>query len=88
MMLQYENVYADISYILHDEVILPILKQTLSNTELQAKVLYGTDFYVVRNHKSDKAILADMRAGLTEVEFDLIARYNPRGYLNLGDFET
>lgn len=83
IMLQYKNVYADISYILHDEVILPLLKQTLSNDGLKPKVLYGSDFYVVRNHKSDKAILADMRAGLTESEFDQIARYNPKTYLNL-----
>jgi hypothetical protein len=86
IMLQYKNVYADISYILHDATILPLLKQTMSNVELQSKVLYGSDFYVVRNHKSDKAILADMRAGLTEDEFDQIARYNPRVYLNLGQF--
>ncbi|MEP1489744.1 MAG: hypothetical protein ABJK28_15085 [Algibacter sp.] len=86
IMLQYKNVYADISYILHDAVILPLLKQTLSNENLKPKVLYGTDFYVVRNHKSDKAILADMRAGLTEDEFDQIARYNPRKYLNLNKF--
>ncbi|WP_142783823.1 amidohydrolase family protein [Changchengzhania lutea] len=83
IMLQYDKVYVDISYILHDEVILPLLKQTLSNEGLKEKVLYGSDFYVVRNHKSDKAILADMRAGLSEAEFDLIARYNPRDYLNL-----
>ncbi|WP_338358667.1 hypothetical protein [Yeosuana marina] len=83
MMLQYENVYADISYILHDEVILPLLKQTLANDNLKKKVLYGSDFYVVRNHKSDKAILADIRAGLTEDEFDQIARDNPRVYLSL-----
>lgn len=86
IMLQYKNVYADISYILHDDYIFPLLKQTLSNECLKLKVLYGSDFYVVRNHKSDKAILADMRAGLTEEEFDQIARYNPRTYLNLGTF--
>ncbi|MBT8267996.1 MAG: amidohydrolase [Bacteroidia bacterium] len=86
MMLQYENVYADISYILHDRIILPLLKQTLSNPKLSQKVLYGSDFYVVRNHKSDKELLADMRAGLSEAEFDQIARYNPRAYLNLPDY--
>lgn len=87
IMLQYDNVYADISYILHDEIILPLLKQTLSNEKLANKVLYGSDFYVVRNHKSDKAILADMRAGLNDEEFDKIARYNPRAYLNLEEFK-
>lgn len=84
MMLQHPNVYADISYILHaDAEILPLLKQTLQNKGLRNKVLYGTDFYVVRNHKSDKNMLADMMGGLDVADFDVIARYNPRKFLNL-----
>lgn len=84
MMLQHDNVYADISYILHsDAEILPLLKQTLQNKKLRPKVLYGTDFYVVRNHKSDKNMLADMMGGLSEEDFDQIARCNPRKFLNL-----
>ncbi len=84
IMLQYENVYADISYILHsDREILPLLKQTLDNDELRKKVLYGTDFYVVRNHKSDKNILADMMGGLSVDDFDQIARVNPGNFLKL-----
>ncbi len=82
MMLRYEDVYADISYILHDSSILPLLKKTLDNPGLRNKVLYGTDFYVVRNHKSDKNMLADMLAGLTMEEFDDIARNNPANFLN------
>jgi hypothetical protein len=82
MMLQYPNIYADISYILHgDRDVLPLLKQTLKSPELSHKVLYGTDFFVVRNHKSDKHMLADMMGGLTEEEFDQIARINPKKYL-------
>ena len=83
MMLQYKNLYADISYILHDEEILPLLKKTLQHPELSKKVLYGTDFYVVRNHKSEKEMLADMQAGLSEKEFDQIARDNPAEFLNV-----
>ncbi|MDB5223375.1 MAG: hypothetical protein JWN83_2042 [Chitinophagaceae bacterium] len=82
MILQYPNVYADISYILHgDAEILPLLKQTLQNPGLREKVLYGTDFFVVRNHKSDKNMLADMMGGLTVEDFDQIARTNPAKYL-------
>ncbi len=82
LMLQYPNVYADISYILHDETqVLPLLKQTLTHPILKSRVLFGTDFFVVRNHKSDKEMLADMMCGLTETEFDLIARSNPRSFL-------
>ena len=84
MMLQYDHVYSDISYILHDDAdIFPLLKETLRNPGLRTKVLYGTDFYVVRNHKSDKNMLADMYGGLSEEEFDMIARANPRRFLNL-----
>jgi len=83
MMLQYPGVYADISYILHGEKdILPLLKQTLKNPGLMEKVLYGTDFFVVRNHKSDKNMLADMMGGLTREEFDQIAKINPLKYLH------
>jgi hypothetical protein len=83
LMLQHPNVYADISYILHsDAKILPLLKQTLQNQELRRKVLFGTDFYVVRNQKSDKNMLADMMGGLIVEDFDMIARENPVRFLN------
>ncbi len=84
MMLQHPNIYADISYILHsDAEILPLLKQTLQNPVLRKKVLYGTDFYVVRNHKSDKNMLADMMGGLAMEDFDTIVRENTHTFLNL-----
>jgi len=85
LMLQYPNVYSDISYILYAPEIFPLLKQTLraENGKLRRRVLYGTDFYVVRNHKSDKQIIADILAGLDKEEFDLIARENPRVFLGL-----
>jgi predicted TIM-barrel fold metal-dependent hydrolase len=84
LMIQYENVYADISFILHDPGILPLLKKTLNfpNTRLRERVLYGTDFYVVRNYKSDRDMLAELFAGLDEDEFDQIARYNPKKFLS------
>lgn len=82
MMLRHEQVYADISYILHaDTVILPLLKQTLQNPKLRSKVLYGSDFFVVRNHKSDKQLVADMLGGLSVDDFDQIARINPQEFL-------
>lgn len=51
------------------------------NPKLGEKVLYGTDFYVVRNLKSDKDIITETRFGLDQEDFDLIARTNPRKYL-------
>ncbi len=85
MMLQYPNVYSDISYILHGQEIFPLLKYTLrtENEKLRSRVLFGTDFFVVRNHKSDKNILIDTESMLTEEEFDLIARKNPKEFLHI-----
>lgn len=81
MMLQYPNVYADISYIIHDEHIFPLLKSTLMNEKLAKRTLFGTDFYVVRNHKSEKQMFSEINASLNDIEIDNIARDNPREYL-------
>ncbi len=82
LMLQHKNVYADISYILHGDLeIMPLLRSTLQHPTLKTRVLYGSDFFVVRNHKSDKNMLADIKGGLLRDEFDQIARKNPVDYL-------
>lgn len=81
MIIQYDNLYADISYIVHNEEIFPLLKSTLNNPKLSQRVLYGTDFFVVRNHKSEKEMLSESIAGLSVEEFDLIARDNPTSFL-------
>ncbi|QSB29289.1 amidohydrolase family protein [Flavobacterium sp. CLA17] len=81
IMLQYDNVYADLSYIIHSEQIQPLLKQTLLNEDLRKKILFGTDFYVVRNHRSEKDMLAGILKNLTEEDFDQIARINPELFL-------
>lgn len=81
MMLQYPNVYADVSYILYTHSILPLLRRTIQNQQLGAKVLFGTDFYVVRNHNSDFELTTNLVGGLTKSEFDIISRDNPTSYL-------
>lgn len=85
MMLQYENVYSDISFILYNEEILSLLKQTLhpDNVKLRRRVLYGTDFYIGRSQTSHKKLVAEIMAKLGQEEFDLIARENPRKFLGL-----
>ncbi|MGQ3013190.1 MAG: hypothetical protein ACT6QS_05765 [Flavobacteriales bacterium] len=81
MMLQYDRVYADISYIIHNEDTYPLLKKSLQNIKLRKRILFGTDFYVVRNHKSEKQIVATIQAALSPVEFNAIARDNPMAFL-------
>ena len=97
LMLQYPNIYSDISYTLHKTDIFPLLKRVLSHQrgmsdaelnelnlpshELGHRVLYGTDFYVVRSNKSDRHLLMETQARLSEEEFDQIARHNPKRFL-------
>ncbi|MDN5396128.1 MAG: amidohydrolase [Chryseobacterium sp.] len=82
MMLQYPNVYADISYILHDDRIFPMLKSLLKkDSGISDRILYGSDFYVVRSQKSDKQMWADTAGRLTDHELELITRTNPRSFL-------
>jgi predicted TIM-barrel fold metal-dependent hydrolase len=83
LIFKYPNVYADISYIIYNPTIYPLLKQVLTKKKHNERVLYGTDFFVVRNHKSEKHLLAEAMAHLTEQEFDQIARENPREFLRL-----
>lgn len=82
MMLQYRNVYADISYIIHAEKIRALLYTTLDNPGLSRKVLFGTDFFVVRNHSSEKELYAETMAFLGKKKMDLISRKNPDRFIS------
>jgi hypothetical protein len=83
IILQYNNVYGDISYILHNDKILPLLKATLRHEikKLRERVLLELIFLLCENHKTEKQMLVDLMSGLDDKEFDLIARDNPERYL-------
>ncbi|TMU57486.1 hypothetical protein [Flagellimonas algicola] len=53
----------------------------IGKNKLRSRVLFGTDFYVVRNHKSDKNLFVDLKTLLGDEDFDLIAKENPEHYL-------
>lgn len=81
LMLQYDNVYADISYILHNPKIKALLHNTLHNDKLEKKILFGTDYYVVRNHKSEKELVSDLFMELSSRQMHYIADRNPKEFL-------
>jgi len=78
---EYPNVYADISFIIYDPNIISLLKSSLAVPRLQDRILYGTDFYVVRQKGNDKKFWLDIQAHLTPAEMKLIAVDNPAGFL-------
>lgn len=81
MILEFENVYSDVSYTSHDLSYLNLLSEILDNPKIQDRVLYGTDFYVVSNHKTEKQYWIDMQNSLGEEKWQKIANTNPTQFL-------
>ena len=102
LMLQYPNVYSDISYMLHNESIFPLLRKTIDHLrgpdpetpnylknvglrlpehEIGERILFGTDFYMIRSHKTERDLLNQTQALLSVDQFDQIARDNPLFFL-------
>jgi len=79
---EYTNVYADISFIIYDEKIISLLKSSLAVPHLKDRILYGTDFYVVRQKGTDKKFWTDIQAHLSTEEIKLIAVDNPATFIN------
>lgn len=87
LMIAYENVYTDVSFILFNEDLYPLLKYILNDPKVSHKILYGTDYYVVTQKKSEKDLHLNLRAYLGEELFYKIANENPRKFLSSG-FKT
>lgn len=81
LMIRYENVYTDVSFILFNEDLFPMLKFILNDPKVADKVLYGTDYYVVTQKKTEKSLFHDLRGYLGEELFFKIAHENPKRYL-------
>lgn len=82
MIINYENVYADVSYTSYDLKYLNLLSEILDNSSIKDRVLFGTDFYVVSNHKSEKQYWIDMEGSLSPDKWDMLSDNNPKSYLN------
>lgn len=83
MLLEFDNIYADVSYTVHDNQYLNLLSEVMQHPKLQQRLLFGTDFYVVSNHKTEKQFWIDMQHSLSEESWKLLAHTNPRQFLNL-----
>jgi uncharacterized protein len=79
----YPNLWTDISYtVFADDEYVYLLKALLSDPRVTARVLFGSDFYVVENAKlEERRRSVRIRAVLGEDLFDTIARDNPIQYL-------
>jgi uncharacterized protein len=80
---RYENLYTDISYtVFADEAYLDMLKALLADPRLRARVLFGSDFYVVEDAKlEERQTWPRIRSELGEGLFRTIAEENPNEFL-------
>jgi predicted TIM-barrel fold metal-dependent hydrolase len=79
----YPNLWTDIAYtVFADDEFVYLLKTLLSDDRIRARVLFGTDFYVVEDARFDERRRAvRVRALLGEDLFTAIAQDNPRTFL-------
>ncbi len=82
LMIQYEGVYADISFILFNQELFPLLKFILQDEKVSHKILFGTDYYVVAQKNTEKALFQNLRSYIGEDLFYKIANENPKSFLS------
>lgn len=82
MLVKYENVYADISFTVHDDKLYPLLRNVLKTPKAKEKVLFGSDFYMMQKDYSERRFGIDVRGYLGDEEFWLIAETNPKNFLS------
>ncbi len=77
------GLWTDISYtVFADDEYAYLLRVLLADARISARVMFGSDFYVVANATLEERRRAvRVRAVLGEELFDTIARENPRHYL-------
>ena len=81
LIKRYPNVFTDVSYTLYDKELIPLLKVVLQEPQFKNKVLFGSDFYMVEQEESEREFSINLRAGLGESDFKLIAVDNPNRFL-------
>lgn len=80
---KYPNAYTDISYTLFEKELIPLLNITLMDEEINKKILFGTDYYMVEQETSEKQFSINLRSQTGESNYRLIAEQNPKSFLNL-----
>ncbi len=74
--------FTDISYNCYTPETSSYLNILLEDPDLSSKILFGTDFHVVRLEKSEKEYSLGLRQLLGKSKYKFIASENPRKFLN------
>jgi hypothetical protein len=81
LIRNHTNVCADISSTLHDICLHPLLKVILQDQAIRSKLLYGSDFYMAELNISERSFSINLRAYLSEIDYQQITEINPKMFL-------
>jgi len=82
LMVDYENVYADMSFMLYNEKNFNLLKLLIDDERIGHKILFGTDFYVVAQKGTEKRLYHTIKAALGSERFEKVAMKNSKTFLS------
>ncbi len=77
----YPNVYADISFTVHDQSLYPVLKNLIQSKDTRPYVLFGSDFYMLQKDYRERRFGLDVRGYLSDSDYWQIAEINPKRFL-------
>ncbi|NOU48196.1 MAG: amidohydrolase family protein [Bacteroidales bacterium] len=83
MIPAHNNLYTDISFTLSEQEYFSVLKVLLTDTVLQSKILFGSDYYMVETKATEKRFALDLRAFIGETYFESIATNNPKVFFGV-----
>jgi uncharacterized protein len=81
LMYDYPNVWADISYTAAYRDLHPLIKVLINDPKIGERILFGTDYFVVRAESSEREFSIRLRGALGEGDFWKIAFLNPSQFL-------
>jgi uncharacterized protein len=87
ILKKYPNTYADISYALWQSKIWERLRQCINGplqdgSDISKQILFGTDYFMTIQEKTEVRLVNDFRATLSRDEFNRIAVENPSKFLS------
>lgn len=82
LMVEYDNVYADMSFMIYNEKNFNLLKLLIDDEKVGHRILFGTDFYVVAQKGTEKRLYHTIKAALGSKRFEKVAVTNAKTYLS------
>lgn len=82
MLVEYKNLYSDISFTVSDPKLFPLLKIVLQDQRINERILFGSDFYMLEKNVTERRYSIDVRGYLDKSDFELISYTNPLKFLN------